>query len=421
MKRMDRDPRKNGRIRRLSAALIALCLLPGTAAAQDFQLHGYLDARLQLTDGDDVSWIDGGLGKARFGDEGDGALQFGGAALAATWQIAPELLAVADLQLNPRNSPDLGVLDAYLRYRPVSTTPWRWSARVGVFFPPISLENDGTAWTSRWTLTPSAINTWVGEELRDFGAEFRLEHRGAGGTLDLGLTFFKNNDPAGELLARRGWALSDVTSAINTRVRQPDVLSALVFSPAPLRFDPFSENDGRIGWHADVSWQTPGGGKFSLLRYDNRADPESFSLDHGRRVFSWHTRFWSLGAEFPVGDFVLLGQLMDGSTSFEPVANLYLDTKFHAGYLMLGWNRGNWRPALRVDMFSLRQLPDFLAAPLSEHGNALTAALSWRPRPWLRVTGELLRIDSQRNQRRLEHLSPHQVETLAQLSVRLLF
>jgi hypothetical protein len=406
-------------MKRWSAAWMLFCL-PGAAIAQDIQWHGYLDLRLQSYRGEDVSWIDGGLGKSRFGAGSENA-RFGGAALAATWQVTPSLLAVTDLQLNPETSPGLGVLDAYLRYRPVSTTPWRWSVRVGAFFPPISMENDGIAWTSRWTLTPSAIDTWVGEELRTFGAEFRLEHRGAYGTFGLGLAAFKNNDPAGELLAMRGWALGDVTSTLNSRLREPDVLAGLLGTAAPFRFDPFAENDGRVGWHGDLTWDAPGGGRLSLLRYDNRADPESFSLQGDRPVYSWHSKFWSLGGQWPVGDLVLIGQWMDGNTAFEPGPGFYLDTRLHAGYLLAGWDRGNWRPALRYDVFSLRLLPDFLPAPLSEHGPAWTVALNWRPRPWLRVTGELLRVDSRRNQRLLEGLNPRQSDRQFQLSARLLF
>src|SRR4249919_753639 len=295
-------------MKRKSAFAWILACLPGAAMAQDFQLHGYLDTRLQWSTGSDNSWIDGGLGKTRYGAESNQAMQFGGGALAGTWQITPALIAVADLQLNPRTSPRFGLLDAYLRYRPVSTTPWRWSVKVGAFFPPISQENDGIAWTSRWTLTPSAVNSWVGEELRTFGAEFRLERRGNHGTLNFGIAAFKNNDPAGELLASRGWALGDVVSSLNSNVREPDALSYLVGSPAPLRYDPFTENDGRVGWYGDVGWESPSGGKLSLLRYDNRADPESFSARGGRTVFSWHTKFWSLGGQLPVGNIVLVGQ-----------------------------------------------------------------------------------------------------------------
>lgn len=407
-------------MRRVLSIAVLLGALPAAVAAQDFQLHGYADARLQVTDADAASWIEGGTAKQRF-DANESALQFGGATLVASWQVSPELLAIATVQLHPQTSPSLGLLDAYLRYRPVSTTPWRWSARIGAFFPPVSLENDGVGWTSRWTLTPSAINSWVGEELRTFGAEFRIERRGSSGTLDFGVAGFKHNDPAGELLASRGWAMSDIASTLNSCLRQPDAYASVVRTSVPVRFEPFAENDGHIGWHADISWRGTNGGRLALLRYDNRADPQSFGVQGTRHVYSWRTRFWSLGAELPLGKFLLTGQLMDGSTAFEPRPGLLLDSKFHAGYLLAGWDQGAWRPALRFDMFSVRRLPNSPAAPLSEHGHAWTAALNWRPRPWLRLTGELLRIDSVRNQRSLEGLSPRQVDTQLQLSLRLLF
>src|SRR6185437_6111030 len=49
-----------------------------------------------------------------------------------------------------------------------------WSAKAGAFFPTISLENDDLGWTSPYTLTPSAINSWIGEELRTIGSEGTL-------------------------------------------------------------------------------------------------------------------------------------------------------------------------------------------------------------------------------------------------------
>lgn len=404
---------------RLAACLLA-ALLPCPVMAQELQLHGYVDARWQANSSDERAWVHGGTGKAAFG-KGDEALQAGGAALVAHWQATPALSALASVQWQPRTSPSLGVLEAYLRYRPVSTTPWRWSARVGAFFPPVSLENDAVGWTSPWTLTPSAINSWVGEELRSFGAEFRVERRAATGTFELAVAGFRNNDPAGELLASRGWAMGDITSAWNTRLREPDAYAAVARTSRPVSFNPFVETDGRTGWHADAGWRRDNGARLALMHYDNRADPESFDLQRGRRVFSWRTRFSGVGMVLPLGSVTLLAQLMDGSTAFEPVEGLYLDTRFHAGYLLAGWNRGEWRPALRLDMFSLRQTPDFLAAPLSEHGHAVTAALGWRPRPWLRLSAELLRIDSVRRQRRLEGLPQRQANTQLQLSARLLF
>jgi hypothetical protein len=215
--------------------------------------------------------------------------------------------------------------------------------------------------------------------------------------------------------------LSDLISGLNASLREPDVYAPIARTTAPVGYRPFDEIDHRIGWYAQFGWESPGYGKLTLLHYDNRADPERSERYDGRNVFAWHTRFWSLGGQTQIDDVVLIAQAMDGSTAFEPVQSLYLDTKFHAAYLLAGWNRGTWRPALRMDFFSLRQLPDFLPAPLSEHGHAFTAALNWRPNDRLRVTGEWLRIDSTRNQRILEGLSPRQVDQQLQLNLRVLF
>ncbi|HEX7130706.1 MAG TPA: hypothetical protein VF217_11675, partial [Rhodanobacteraceae bacterium] len=352
--------------RALAIAILTIC--GGAAHAQDFQLHGFLDLRAVSAPGE-TSWDDGGLGKSRYGS-GDGGVRIGGAALAAHWQVTPALSAVADLQYQPDERQHFDVLDAYLRLRPASITPWRWSLKVGAFFAPISLENEGIGWTSLWTLTPSAINSWVGEELRTVGGEFSIEHRGAS-TFQAGFAVFGKNDPAGELLATRGWSLSDLTSGLRASVREPDVYAPRVSTEAPVDYRPFDGIDHRPGWYADASWESPAYGKIVLLRYDNRADPQRWESYDDRRVFAWHTRFWSLGARTRVGDVALIAQAMDGDTAFEPVPELYLDTHFRAGFLLAGWERGAWRPALRVDFFSLRQTPSSLPDPLGEHGNAL--------------------------------------------------
>jgi hypothetical protein len=292
--------------------------------------------------------------------------------------------------------------------------------KLGAFFPPISQENDAVGWTSPWTLSPSAIDSWVGEELRTIGVEARLEHRGKHGSLEGGVALLKWNDPAGELIATRGWAMGDVTSPLGARVRQPDAYAS-VFAPVPVEYKPFVENDDRIGWHADLEWRSNGGIRLRALRYDNRADPETYSHQAGRDVFSWLTRFGSVGAEVPVGPVVLAAQWLGGSTVIEPFPGLYIESHFRASYLLAAWDRGAWRPALRYDRFRVRQDPDFIGDMLEEDGHAWTAALNWRPREWLRVTAEWLRIDSARTQRLLEGLPPRQREDLLQLNLRYQF
>lgn len=414
-----RRHRGGGKLQSIFGSLLAcaLCLFCTNAAAQSVTWQGYLDLRIADA-ASQQDWSGGGLGKTRFGADGNTAVT---GALAGTWHIAPAWQATAVLQLQSDQRRALDVLEANLRFRPVSTGAWRWSAKVGVFFPPVSMENDAIGWTSPWTLTPSAINSWVGEELRSVGVELRLEHRGETATWNGVASAFNRNDPAGELLASRGWAMGDLTSGLNARLRQPDVYARQARTHPPVLFDPVLEVDGRIGWYAGISRVRAGGGRLDLLYYDNRGDPEAWKMVAGRRLFAWRTRFWSVGGHAQLGNFELLAQAMDGSTAFEPVPDFYLDSRFSAGYLLVAWKPAKdsaWQPALRLDGFRIRQLPDTLAAPRSEHGNAVTFALNWRPRERWRITGELLRIDSVRNQRLLEGRKPREVDLQTQLSVR---
>ncbi len=65
----------------------------------------------------------------------------------------------------------IDALEAYAAWHPASDGPLNWSVKAGAFFPTISLENDDLGWTSPYTLTPSAINSWIGDELRTIGSE----------------------------------------------------------------------------------------------------------------------------------------------------------------------------------------------------------------------------------------------------------
>ena len=399
-------------------AMLLVCIVAMLPAhAQDFQLHGYADLRL-VAAADEVSFTRGGLGKTRYGGNNDGA-HFAGGALTASWQITPALLGVADLRYQPPDHSTTSLIEAFMRYRPVSTDAWRWSFKAGEFFPPISLENEGVGWTSLWTLTPSAIDSWVGEELRTIGGEFRVEHRGDANTLEAAFALFSANDPAGEILAARGWSLSDRTSGIGSRLREPDVYAQLI-GVTPRRYDPFIEIDHRLGFYGDLTWRSQEFGRATLLYYDNRADPSAYHhFNHGDELFAWRTHFTSLGAQTGAGNLVLIGQAMAGTTEIAPL-DFRSETHFFAGYVLAGWNLGAWRPALRVDLFGTREDPASMPA-LSEHGNAITLALNWRPLDWLRLTGEAVRVDSSRDQRVALGLAPRQIDMQVQFNARVLF
>jgi hypothetical protein len=402
----------------LRAVLLFGAMHISLVLADDFEVHGYADLRV-VSAPDETSWMHGGLGKTHYGDAEDAA-RFGGAGVSVAWQATPQLLAFADARTQPQMDSTFGLLEAYVRYRPVSISPWRWSIKVGEFFAPISLENDATAWTSRWTITPSAINTWIGEELRTFGAEFRLEHRDELNTVEGAVAVFAANDPAGEILAARGWSLGDFVAGVGSRLREPDVYAQLLGVSPPRRYDPFLEIDHRAGFYADLDWHSQEFGRANVLYYDNRANPSDFhSFDGGDQLFAWRTHFTSVGAQTDFGKITLMAQAIAGATEIAP-PGFPSETYFSAGYVLAGWNVGEWRPAMRIDAFGTRRDPAS-SSGLSEHGNAVTLALNWRPLEWLRVTGEALRIESIRDQRLAVGLSPRQTDTQMLLNARVLF
>jgi hypothetical protein len=364
------------RPRTLVTALVACFALP--AAAQDVKVHALLDARL-VSPQDNTSFIDGGDGHLRYGGGGTDA-HVGGAALVITAQLAPAWFALADVQVQHTDRDDLQVPEAFVRYRPVSTSAWRGSLKGGLYFLPISLENDGLGWTSPWTITPSAINSWIGEELRGFGLEGRGEWRADAGTLSFGAGLVRHNDVAGNILALRGWSLSDVTYGLGGRLREP--------ADDREQYAPFQSIGGRTGWYADAGWKGSEGFEIRVLRYDNRADPTARVQYAGdEHLFAWRTRFWSAGSTWAAGPVTFIAQAMDGDTAVKPGA-VTRTTRFQSGFLLAGWNRGAWRPTLRIERFR--------TWPSHEDGHAVTAALNWRPLDWLRLSAEWLHIDVER-------------------------
>ncbi|QWT18873.1 hypothetical protein KPL74_14100 [Bacillus sp. NP157] len=392
-------------IRRLVLAAAFAIAIPAAAVAQDVKVHAFADARL-VDAPDSTSFIDSGPGRTRYGDNAHG-LRFGAAGLVVTAQVTPSVFALADVQLQRTDRNDVQVPEAYVRYRPVSLSAWRLSLKGGIYFLPISLENDGIGWTSPWTITPSALNSWVGEELRGIGGDIREEWRGESGTATFGGGLFRHNDVAGQSLAARGWSLSDVTMGVGGRLPEPN-------DEGPHEnYAPFQSIGGRTGWYADGSWKAARGFEVRALHYDNRGDPVASRLyNDGDHLFAWRTRFWSLGAELETGPVTWISQGMDGDTEACPPIRCFR-YRFQTAFLLAGWNRGAWRPTLRYETFRTWRA--------GERGHALTGALNWRPLAWLRLTAEWLHVDASRAGREDFGLGPRERGNQVQLLARLLY
>src|SRR5437660_10779557 len=216
-----------------------------TAEAQEFSANGFVDGGLVIPS-HDKSWLKGGFGKL---DNGGG----GGQSPALVSQgvadlrlrLGPSAVVLATVRAAPDQHAPFDVLEAYGRYQPIATADRLWSIKLGAFFPPISLENESVGWTSPWTLTPSAINSWVGDELRTVGAETNMEWRYGTGALGLNGAAFGFNDPTGTLLANRGWAFDSRPIGLFGVPRQPDAVALSLGKAPPLREEPWKEIEGR--------------------------------------------------------------------------------------------------------------------------------------------------------------------------------
>ena len=397
---------------------VALGFAAGLTGADgaDFHFNGYADLRL-IVPSTQGSYSYGDLGKLRFGyDDGTTAAQLSDIVGEGRVQILPELMAVATGRINPHYGPALDLIEAYVRYRPVSTNAWRWSVKVGAFFPPGSLENDQLGWTSAWTITPSAINSWVGYELRTIGAEGKLEWRRDDGTLALTGALFGWNDPAGVLIADRGWSLDDRVSGLFEHERIPNTAAIAQHKTPPIYAEEFRELDNRPGWYLDLSWEPAGIGRFELMRYDNNADPTVL----GGGQIAWHTSYWNAGYRTQIDNLTLLAQAMTGSTVIQPRPTFRAATNFSAAYVLAGLDLDPWRLAARFDLFRTHTNATF-PSPLSEDGSAVTLDVTWWARSWLQLTGEAIVLDSTRPQRTLVGDPAHDTERQLQFLARIYF
>src|SRR5258708_19697936 len=107
------------------------------------------------------------------------------------------------------------------------------------------------------------------------------------------------NDPAGVLIAKRGFALTDRASRLFDGLGKPS--------------DGFyHEIDRKPGYYAGVSWKHHDRLEVRALRYDNRGDPGAVNAAGD---FAWRTRFSSVGARLePSSHWTFAPQYFDSDT-----------------------------------------------------------------------------------------------------------
>jgi hypothetical protein len=372
------------------AVLAAACFATGAKAldlAADLAVSGYLDVRA-VASADPQSWLSGGLGKFRYG----GKQAFGAeGVLQADLTIAEGLHLVSVLRAEPQTPSVIDALETYLRYDD-QKGDIGWSVKAGAFFPTISLENDDLGWTSPYTLTPSAINSWIGDELRTIGSEATLRWKTDLGTVSVIGALLCCNDESGVLIAQRGWSMNDRPFGLFERERIPDQTLRIFHAPVPGRTGMFDEIDGQVGWYLGGTWQLPGLVKLSVTRYDNQGEPEAATA----RDQAWRTKFWSFGARTQVGPLVLIAQQLSGYTEIE-TRGIENSTKFQSGFLLASYDLDDWRFSVREDLFGTRRV-GAINNNWDEDGNATTGSISWLGPDGVRLTTEVIKMNSRRGE-----------------------
>lgn len=389
-----------------------LCL--ALASAAQAAVEAELDLRLVESDGRN-SFMDGGLGKLRFDADDDG-LQLGRARLAwrdaigsSNWHANVDLSAWS---LDDHRAIDL--TEAWLEWRPVPKSAWRSNVKIGAFYPPISLEHRAPGWTNPYTISSSALNTWIGEEFRTIGAAYSIEHLGIadGGQFDLGAhaAVFGWNDPAGVVVAFRGFALHDRQTPLFGRI------GTYAFGSRTQRVI-FSEIDGRAGFHVGAYVQHDSGLEVRALHYDNRGDPAA--VKPSIEDYAWKTVFDSVGLRYdgPRGT-TLIAQWLAGGTDVGP--NSHDRWRYRAAFVLAAQQFGAHRLAARYDDFRTRQTVTIFPWPLGiETGDAVTLAWSWKLHEHVELMTEWLQVDSRYNKRLRLGEAPAAREHSLQLALRL--
>lgn len=412
---------------RLCCALFVsiFCAAQSAITADDgfdpsFTFFGQADVRLATASGARSSF-DGGFGKFRFGDIQGGTasndLRLTEISASVRSQLTSSLTAQATVQYNPDAGQEVDLVEAFIRWRPLSLSRTRFSLKAGAVFPRISLENTGRAWSNVYTLTNSAANTWIAEEFRPVGIEGTLQYRADDYDMFVTVGAFFANDRSGVALAFRGFTLN---------AQKVGLWGDLPISDLPPgRIDatnrPFVEADDRPGFSLGLQWKHRIYGELSIYAADNRGDTTVVS-NSGRL---WRTRFINMAAERKFSDKWSIGtQAMYGDTVTNPtgVEAIIVGTRFFSVSALIARDIGKKiRLALRAEHFDQQDISTSTTTPdLDEVGSAITTAGTFKVSKRITLLAEWVHSNAKRHEKGVSDPIALK-EDLLQLNMRVSF
>lgn len=385
---------------RVLAWCVVLCAGHAFAEVTDpHRVTGAMDFSLTHVDGGLPSWLYGGSGKLRF-DEDHAGLRVSRAFVDYRGRIARTLYGHLTVNMNNDGEEPVDLTEAFLEWRPVPRSAWKFRGKFGVFYPRLSLENVEPGWTSAYNLSSSVINTWIGEELRTVGAELRVSRQLADlpeHQVSFEGAIYYGNDPTGAQLTWRGWAAHDRQTGLFGTVTMPRVSAIEAWvpggNPTP-DYEPFQEIDNRPGFYGGVEWRWGDRALVRAFHYDNHADPLATSGD----TYAWQTWFDHVGAQvaLPYG-LGLLGQWIDGATRMGQDLGLWRvqDVDFNAYFVALTRSFNAHRLSLRYERFDLQPFADPAGITNQDDGTGFALAWQWQVSRRVRVGAEYLQLASE--------------------------
>lgn len=401
------------------AGLIAAAPAMAEMDLSPYEARGFMDLRAVAVDSSLPSFTQGGLGLLRF-DEDHDALQTGRLALDLSGPLTDTVrgqmtvIATSETRKNP-----VDVTEAFVEWRPYPQSQWRWRSKLGAFYPPISLENRGVGWQSLYSFSPSAINTWIGEEIHTIGLEVTATNSGAPTQRPYDVSLVAGvygwNDPMGVLLFQRGWAIHDLETPLFGDLPRP-----FPRTDYDHRIEFNHEIDNRPGYYGGVETKWNGRHVLRVLHYDNRGDPGRSN----RSDTAWLTRFDAAGARFELPfSLTLIAQAMWGDTAVGPSPDRrgMLIADFWSYFALASYSPGAHRFTLRYDRMFVESTRGMQFFDSNQNARAWTAAYLYDWNEHWMVGVEALRIDGSLGQRELSGLAAATVEQQLQVAVRYSF
>jgi hypothetical protein len=407
-------------------AFAVAAALSGAARAEVLSaeaVHGFAEATFGASGGE-RSWLDGGFGKTSLSGDRSGGLKVEPRLSEAAIEWKPRfnfaVSAVLVAEAQPQLDPAFDVTEAYLALRAPPSRAGRLSARIGYFYPPVSLEHDGVAWSTPDMLSASALNSWIGEEVKVAGAEGALRRSFGAHELAATAAVFGWNDTSGTLLSFRGWALHGVKAGWSTHFDLPP-LSPYMAARQGAETYPRLELDHRAGYYGRIEWRPPAPVTIEAFYYDNVGDRVAVNSE---LQWAWETRFFNLGVRWDMDErTTILAQALNGETlmGYRTPGGLWVDMGFHAAYVLARRQIGEDAISGRLDWFetndrTLQDLDDN-----DETGWALTAAWRKRLAPHADLLFEAQHVASRRPARALAAEPALRTQTSLQTALRLSF